>query len=208
MGCFKKLWSSAYVYDIMYPKIILQTRYAFWGEFMKELFIIDLKDYGENDNSVFRRPSARAVIIKNSKIALVYSKKKNYYKFPGGGIKANEDMKTALIREVREEVGLVVIPDSIMEFGSVIRRQKSNYLPDTVFEQENFYFFCDTEDRAVGQELDDYEKEAEFSLKFTDIDHAIDTNDAYHSEDRFNEIMIKREKRVLQMVREYLQDNT
>lgn len=49
--------------------------------------------------------------------------------------------KQALIREVREETGLIVIPDSIDEFGSVVRRQKSNKSPNTIFEQENFYFF-------------------------------------------------------------------
>ena len=91
---------------------------------MKQLFEIDLKDYKETD-TVFRRPSARAIIIKDDKIALVYSKKEKYYKFPGGGIHDDEDKKEALIREVREEVGLVVIPDSIREYGSVLRRQKS-----------------------------------------------------------------------------------
>lgn len=170
---------------------------------MKELFVIDLQDYGEN-YSIFKRPSARAIIIKDCKIALVYSKKEEYYKFPGGGIRENEDMKTALIREVREETGLLVIPESIKEFGSVIRRQKSNYSENTVFEQENFYFFCNTENRLTEQELDDYEKEAEFSLRFTDIDDAVKVNTQYHSDDFFNEIMIKRETRVLQLIKEYI----
>ena len=52
---------------------------------MKRLFEIDLKDY-KNTDSVFRRPSARAIIIKGDKIALVYSKREKYFKFPGGGI--------------------------------------------------------------------------------------------------------------------------
>ncbi len=77
---------------------------------MKRLFEIDLKDYKKTD-SVFRRPSARAVIIRDDKIALVYSKRKKYYKFPGGGINGNEDKKEALIREVREEVGMIVVPE-------------------------------------------------------------------------------------------------
>ena len=59
---------------------------------MKRLFEIDLKDYKETD-SVFRRPSARAVIIRDDKIALVYSKREKYYKFPGGGIHDDEDKK-------------------------------------------------------------------------------------------------------------------
>ena len=173
---------------------------------MKDLFIIDLKDY-EEQSKIFKRPSVRGIIIKNCKIALVYSEKEKYYKFPGGGIKDNEDMHSALIREVREEVGLIVIPDSIREFGSVMRRQKSNYSPDTIFEQENFYFFCHAENQLVEQELDDYEKDAEFSLRIVDIDDAIKANSEYHSDDLFNEIMIKREMQVLQFVKEYLQDS-
>ncbi len=166
---------------------------------MKRLFEIDLKDYKETD-TVFRRPSARAIIFKDDKLALVYSKKEKYYKFPGGGIHDDEDKKEALVREVREEVGLVVIPESIREFGSVLRRQKSTVKADEIFEQENYYYFCDVHDETVGQDLDDYENEAEFVLRIVDLDEAIATNAAYTSDDLFNEIMIKREKRVLEMI--------
>ena len=170
---------------------------------MKELFSIDLKDYDPND-SVFRRPSARAVIIKDNIIALVYSVKERYYKFPGGGIKDGEDISVALAREVKEEVGLVVKPESISEFGSVIRRQKSSYSENTIFEQENFYYWCECEENIVDQNLDDYEKEAEFILKYVDIDEAIKVNSEYKSDDFFDEIMIQREKKVLELVKIHL----
>lgn len=162
-----------------------------------------MHDY-EEDYSVFRRPSARGIIINNNKIALVYSTTEKYYKFPGGGINDSEDIKTALIREVREEVGLRVIPESIKEFGSVLRRQKSDVAPNNIFEQENFYFLCQTDNRIFSQKLDDYEKEADFVLRFVDIDEAIRVNDEYHSPDIFNEIMIKRELKVLQIIRRTL----
>ena len=45
---------------------------------MRILFEMDKKDYVPN-GSVFSRPSARAIIIKDGKIAMVYSKKYNYY---------------------------------------------------------------------------------------------------------------------------------
>lgn len=170
---------------------------------MKELFSIDLKDYKTND-SVFRRPSARAIIIKNNIIALVYSEKEKYYKFPGGGIKDDEDMLVALAREVKEEVGLIVKPESISEFGSVMRRQKSNYVENTIFEQENFYFWCECDDKVVSQNLDDYEKDAEYTLKYVDIDEAISVNSKYKSDDYFNEIMIQREKKVLEIIKSAL----
>ena len=126
---------------------------------MKRLFEIDLHDYGINDK-VFRRPSARGIIFDDcGRLALVYSKKEKFYKFPGGGIQDDEDKKEALIREVREETGLVVVPESIEEFGSVLRRQKDDKEPKVIFEQENFYYLCKVENKIVGQNLDDYEAE-------------------------------------------------
>ena len=108
---------------------------------MELLFEIDLRDYELGDN-VFSRPSARGIIFDDcGRIALVYSTKEEYYKFPGGGILAGEDKKEALIREVREETGLVVIPKSVREFGSVLRRQKSNKTPNTIeVHMTTFYF--------------------------------------------------------------------
>ncbi|WP_196814234.1 NUDIX domain-containing protein [Butyrivibrio sp. LC3010] len=167
---------------------------------MKTLFEIDLNDYKDTD-AVFRRPSARAIIFQGDKIALVYSKKEKYFKFPGGGIHDDEDKKEALIREVREESGMVVIPDSIREFGSVLRRQKSDKSENTIFEQENYYYYCDVQDELVDQDLDDYEEDAGFVLRVVDLDTAIAANDIYTSESCFNEVMIKRELRVLKLIK-------
>lgn len=51
---------------------------------MKRLFTIDLKDYDEYGIHVYR-PSVRAIIMaEENKIALVHSKNRHYYKFPGG----------------------------------------------------------------------------------------------------------------------------
>lgn len=169
---------------------------------MRRLFEIDLKDY-EDDYKVYSRPSARAIIFQQSnKIGLVYSKKENYYKFPGGGIHQNEDKKEALVREVREEVGLIIIPESIREYGVVMRRQKSSVSPNTIFEQENYYYICKVENQIVAQDLDDYEVEAGFILKFVSLNEAIKVNESYKSADFFNEIMINRETKVLKMIKD------
>ena len=96
---------------------------------------------------------------------------------------------------------MVVIPESIREFGSVLRRQKSDKAEDTIFEQENYYYFCDVQDELVNQELDAYESEAGFVLRVVDIDTAIEANDIYESDVQFNEVMIKRELRVLKLLK-------
>ena len=52
---------------------------------MRLLFEIDKKDYGECTRS-FTRDSARSIIIMGGRIAMIHSRKYDYYKFPGGGI--------------------------------------------------------------------------------------------------------------------------
>ena len=111
---------------------------------MRLLFEIDLKDYDKNGKA-FIRPSARAIIIKDNKVYMVHSLVYDYYKFPGGGIEKNESNIDALIRETAEEAGLVVIKDSINEYGYVHRIQKSDHQGISMFIQDNYYYLCDVE---------------------------------------------------------------
>ena len=115
---------------------------------MRMLFEIDKKDYVIG-GSVFSRPSARGIIIKNRKIAMVHSRKYDYYKFPGGGIEGNERKEDALIREVLEETGLCVVRESITEYGQVHRIQKGT--KEDIFIQDNYYFLCSVEDDVKQQ---------------------------------------------------------
>jgi 8-oxo-dGTP pyrophosphatase MutT (NUDIX family) len=165
---------------------------------MKRIITIDLKDYDETMPR-FRRPSVRAVIIRDSKIAMVYSQKFDYYKFPGGGIEKNEDHKQTLIREVSEEVGLTVIPDSVEELGSVLRVQKSRTNENEIFEQENYYYSCNVMNSAVAQTLDDYELEEGFRLEYVSPEHAIEVN-RKHEHGGYDAQLIEREALVLEYI--------
>ena len=90
---------------------------------MRLLFKMDKKDYDKCTHS-FVRNSARSIMIKGKKIAMIHSIKYDYYKFPGGGIKDGENPVDAMIRETREESGLVVLPDTVKEYGYVHRIQR------------------------------------------------------------------------------------
>ncbi len=167
---------------------------------MRRLFTMDLKDYEPDGKRVYR-PSVRGIIFApDGKIALVYSKKHHYFKFPGGGIEKGETHAEALVREVKEETGLIVLPDSIWEFGNVLRVQKGNEAPDCIFEQENFYYTCEAEAQTGAQNLDAYEEEAQFELRYVTLDEAIMENASYRSDDLFASLMIERERRVLEMI--------
>lgn len=160
---------------------------------MRSLFEIDTKDYDINGTTV-SRPSARGIIIKDGKLAMIHSIKYDYYKFPGGGIEKNEQKESALIREVLEETGLDVIPQTIKEYGMVHRIQKGDY--EDVFIQDNYYYLCDVEDNVHEQKLDDYEKEEKFTLEYVSPKQVIDANKACASKEA-DQIMLERECKVI-----------
>ena len=172
---------------------------------MRELFVLDKKNYDPN-GSVGRRPSVRGIIVRDGKLAMMHSIKYNYYKLPGCGIEGEETLVETLIREVREESGLVVIPDSIKEFGYVRRIEKGRI--EDIFIQENYYFLCEAEEEVVSQELDDYEADEKFTLEFVSIEDAIKVNEtANHLEKEEVSTfggMIDRENKVLSLLKEEL----
>jgi len=169
---------------------------------MRNLFTLDKKNYNPN-GTVGRRPSVRGIIVSDGRIAMMHSLKYDYYKLPGGGIEEGESLEDTLVREVREESGLVVKRDTIQEFGYVRRIEKGRY--EDIFIQENFYFLCEVEDDIEAQKLDDYEKEERFVLEFVTPEYAIEVNaHADHGEKAQIGVfagMVERENRVLEIVR-------
>lgn len=93
-------------------KMIVSNKISKGDKKMQLLFEMDEKDYNPNGRA-FVRPSSRVIIIKNNKIYMIHSLTYNYYTFPGGGIEKDETKIDALIREIKEEAGLIVIKDSI-----------------------------------------------------------------------------------------------
>ncbi|MBD5113303.1 MAG: NUDIX domain-containing protein [Ruminococcaceae bacterium] len=165
---------------------------------MRLLFEIDTKDYDLN-GTAFVRPSARCIIVKDGKVAMVHSIKYNYYKFPGGGIEGDESKEEAVIRETLEETGLKIIPESIKEFGYVHRIQKNDYPDADYFVQDNYYYFCDVKNSSEMQKLDDYEADEQFTLEYIEPSKAILINrTADHGSADL--IMIERESKVLEIL--------
>lgn len=163
---------------------------------MKLLFTLDSKNYDESIE-VVSRPSARAIIIKDKQIGMIHSEKHDFYKFPGGGIEDGEDPRDAMIREVREEAGLTVIPESIAEFGNVHRRSITER--GGLFIQDNLYYICQCEDGRLEQLLDDYEAEERFTLEFVTPEVAIEKNRICPAK-KENPNMLEREARVLELL--------
>ena len=163
---------------------------------MRLLFELDQRDHGDCTHT-FIRNSARSVVIRDGKIAMIHSRKYDYYKFPGGGIETGESPVEAMIRETREEAGLIVLPESVREYGYVHRIQKSDMDPTECFIQDNYYYLCDALDHVAPQSLDAYEAEEAFQLEFIEPETAIQKNRSV-KESPYNPMSFEREARVLE----------
>lgn len=132
---------------------------------------------------------------------MVHSIKYDYYKFPGGGIEKDESRERAMIRETQEEAGLIVIPESVKEYGYVHRVQKSDHDGEDYFVQDNYYYLCDVEEGVQSQDLDDYEADERFTLEYVEPDKVIFVNRNIDHGPK-DQIMLEREARVLEFLKE------
>ena len=165
---------------------------------MRLLFEMDKKDYGDCTRT-FVRNSARSIIISDNKLAMIHSLKYDYYKFPGGGIENGEDAVAAMIRETREEAGLVVIPETVKEYGLVHRIQKSNKDAAECFIQDNYYYLCDVQDERIAQSLENYESGEKYTLEFVEPSVVIAKNRNV-TNSPYSTVMFEREVRVVEML--------
>lgn len=102
------------------------------------------------------------VIIKDDKILLMRRIKngREYYVFPGGGVKENESMEEAIIREIKEELSL---KSTIDKFLFEIENQGR---------QEYYYLIKEFSDqpRLGGEEKQRMNQDNQYYLTWMDLD--------------------------------------
>ncbi len=111
------------------------------------------------------RPSVYGVIIRGSKILL--SKQWDGYDFPGGGIKLDETVEEALMREVKEETGLRVRMGKIVACQSSFFKLPSsgNYVNAVLV-----YYLCAIAGGKISTDyFDAHEKEYAGKAEWLDI---------------------------------------
>ncbi len=164
---------------------------------MRQLFTLDTGDYDPKGPAI-RRDSARGIILRDGKLAMVHSGKYGYCKFPGGGIEAGETNEEAMRREVLEETGLTVLPETVREYGVVHRISSSR--EGGIFLQGNAYYLCEAADGVSSQQLDGYEDDESFTLCFVTAAEAICMNRETIRRGFHLRVMLERENRVLDML--------
>lgn len=162
------------------------------------------KDLNHLEGSVFERRAARGIVLRNSDILLLYTKRYNDYSFPGGGVEDHEDLIMGLKRELAEETGARNIRD-IKEFG-IIDEYRPHYKPQYDFIHMLSYFYvCKIDEELEPCKLEDYEISNGMNTVWINIHEAIAYNKAVMvNQDPSMGFSIERETFVLELVAQEL----
>lgn len=147
---------------------------------MDKLMILDLKDY-TNDMSVYEKYAVRAIIKKNDKLAMQLSNA-GEYKIPGGSVEQGETYKDALIREVREETGMIVIGDSITEIGEIEEIREDVFQRGQKYICHSFYYICSVENTITQTNMTENELQKGYHLVWATAEEIYANNIKFQSE--------------------------
>lgn len=143
---------------------------------MKTLLTIDEKDY-DSTLPDFKRIAVRGIFFVNGKMVFIEATS-GELKIPGGGMEEGETDQQVLIREVQEETGYIVKPESIKAFGEIIERRMAKYEP-MIWNQINRLYFCEVEETKTECNYSQNEIKQGFKLAYYTIEEALEHNKKY-----------------------------
>lgn len=165
---------------------------------MKKILVMDEHDYEEGLEEIYR-VSIRGIISVEGKLLMIENSF-GEVKLPGGGMEPGEDEYQALIREVKEETGYNVIPESISPFGEIEEKRLSVHEP-MIWHQINRLYFCDVYPERGQCEYSENEKKYEFRQVFYTIEEALEKNEKMLEKEGRN-AWNQREYKTLLMIKE------
>ena len=141
------------------------------------------------------RSAAREIIFnKQNKIALLYSKKLNFHKLPGGGIEENEDIKIALKRELSEEIGCDI--EIIKEIGKIIE------IKDRYSQKQTSYCFSGKVKNKGNNSFTQEEKDIGMEIKWERVESAIKLLEKDNPDDYTAKFIVHRDLTLLKALNE------
>ena len=140
---------------------------------MKQILLLDAKNYDPALPEI-RRACARGIIFIGGKLLLIEDSFGSV-KLPGGRIEPNEDAPAALIREVREETGYEVLPDTVVPFGEIEEKRLSVH-ESAIWHQTSLLYFCETAPDPGETAYTENEKKYGFKRILLPLEEAIARN--------------------------------
>lgn len=141
---------------------------------MNNLLIMDAHNYNEDLQEIYRI-SVRGIIFIDGKL-LIIEDDFGEVMLPGGGAESGEDDSQTLIREVKEETGYDVIPESVIPFGEIEEKRLSVHEP-MIWHQINRLYFCEVCSEQGECEYSENEKKYGLHQVLYTLEEAIEKNE-------------------------------
>ncbi|MBB1276172.1 MULTISPECIES: NUDIX hydrolase [unclassified Pseudoalteromonas] len=147
----------------------------------------------------FTRLTARAIVIKNNKILLMYTNRYEDYSLPGGGVDDGESIEQGLIRELSEETGAQQI--SVVKAFGLYEEYRPWYKDDfDIIHIKSYCFVCSIADKFGKAQLEHYEQQNGMTAKWVDINDAIAHNERTIANSEKQGLSILRETYLLKRI--------
>lgn len=140
---------------------------------MKQLLVLDEHNYDPALPEI-RRTGIRGIIFQGDQLLMIRSSF-GEVKFPGGGQESGETDEATLLREVLEETGFHVLPESIRPFGQVEEKRLSVHEP-MIWHQINRYYFCHITGRQEATHFTENEQKYGMHQVWVTLEEAIAIN--------------------------------
>lgn len=138
---------------------------------MIKQIILDWNNYDPGLEEL-TRTAIRGIVIVNGRLLLLVNKN-GRLSFPGGGQEFGETDIDTLMREMQEETGYKVLPNSIMGYFEVVEKRMAGK-EAMIWHQINRYYLCDIDNTAKGNcNFSENEKELGIRETWLGIDEAI-----------------------------------
>ena len=147
---------------------------------MEKLFVMDEQNYS-SDMPVLEKHSVRAIIVKDGLVATQHGNAGDY-KILGGGIEEGESHEEALIREVREEAGLVVKPESIEAIGEVEELRRDRFDSSMTYHCHSYIYRCQVGEERVEPEMTASEIEKGYHLAWATPEEIVEAGQKHQEE--------------------------
>lgn len=163
-------------------------------------------DVNKNSDSIIHRNAARAIVLKNDDILLLYTARYHDYTLPGGGIDDGESVINGLIRELTEETGAQDITN-IQEFGLYEEYRPWHKNNAEVMYMQSYCYVCEISGELLATNFEAHEINNGMQPVWKNIYHAIAHNEATMANSNKKGLSIERETFLLKLIVKELIEN-
>lgn len=123
----------------------------------------------------FERTAARAIVVRENQILLIYTKRYDDYTIPGGGIDKDEPIEDAVKRELHEETGATNI--QLVKHLGMYEEYRPYYKGYDQMHMLSHIYVCSIDAQLGEAKPEDYEVKNGSVPVWVDIDKAIEHNE-------------------------------